>query len=350
MSRSADTTPAGGGIPDAVLATIDRYQSLARSAVLDRLPDREPRHLYDLLRLYPSRPGKVLRPVLCMASCGAFGGSLEEALPCAVALELLHTAFLIHDDIQDASPLRRGGRALHDQYGVPLALNAGDALAALAAADVVRAARELPAGVGPVVLEEWEHMVRETTEGQALELGWVRDGEVSVTVTDYLRMVLKKTGWYTGIQPIRIGSLIGSRGRTQPLRTLRFGYFLGLMFQIANDLDGLTADSGMDIREGKRTLMMIHLLEASPDGDRERLAGLLRSREVRGPDDEDVHWVLERMRALGSIDYAWSYLQGAAGAAAQEAELAFAGLPPSDDKAVLMSIVDWLLPLATPSQ
>jgi geranylgeranyl diphosphate synthase type II len=350
MSRFADTTRAGRGIPEAVLATIDRYQTLARRAVLDRLPDREPRSLYDLLRVYPSRSGKVLRPVLCMAACGAFGGSPEDALPCAAALELLHTAFLIHDDIQDASPVRRCGRALHELYGVPLALNAGDALAALAAAEIVRAARELPIRVGPVVLEEWEHMVRETTEGQALELGWVRDGEMSVTMTDYLRVVLKKTGWYTGIQPIRMGSLIGSRGRTEPLRTLRFGYFLGLMFQIANDLDGLTAGSGLDIREGKRTLMMIHLLEASPDGDRERLAGLLRSADLKGADDEEVDWVLERMRATGSIEYAWSYLLGAARAAAHEAELAFADLPPSDDKAVLMSIVDWLLPLPTPSQ
>jgi geranylgeranyl diphosphate synthase, type II len=346
MSRSPDTTRRPRGVSGPVLATIGRYQGLTRRAVLERLPDAEPQYLYDLLRLYPNRPSKMLRPVLCLASCGAFGGRIEDALPFAVALELLHTAFLIHDDIQDASRVRRGGPALHEQYGVPLALNAGDALAALASSEVVRAALRLSPGLAEAVLDEWEHMVRETTEGQALDLGWVRDNVMSVTMTDYLSMVLKKTGWYTAIQPIRIGSLIGSSGGVEPFQTFRFGYFLGLMFQIANDLEGLAADAGMDIREGKRTLMLIHLLERSSDGDRDRLARFLRSRDGRNADPVDVEWVLERMHAEGSVEFARWYLSGVARVAAREARVAFAGLPASDDKAVLVSIVDWLLETA----
>ncbi len=115
---------------------------MAHRSVMHSLPGGEPRrYLYDLLTEYPTRSGKGLRPVLCMASCAAFGGSFDAALPFATALELLHTAFLVHDDIQDGSSLRRGRPALHVEHGVPLALNAGDALAALAGAGAVRAAR-----------------------------------------------------------------------------------------------------------------------------------------------------------------------------------------------------------------
>ncbi len=70
---------------------------------------------------YPTRGGKALRPSLCLATCEAFGGPLDDALPSAVAIELLHNAFLVHDDIEDTSLLRRGQPTLHRRYGTPLA-------------------------------------------------------------------------------------------------------------------------------------------------------------------------------------------------------------------------------------
>ncbi len=87
------------------------------------------------MRDYPTRRGKALRPSICLATCEAFGGLLGDALPSAVAIELLHNAFLVHDDIEDASLLRRGEPTLHRRYGTPLALNAGDGLALQAIGD-----------------------------------------------------------------------------------------------------------------------------------------------------------------------------------------------------------------------
>ena len=110
-------------------------------------------------------------------------------------------------------------------------------------------------------------MMQESLEGQAMELGWVRDNRCDVTDEDYLRMVLKKTCWYSFIHPCRIGALIATRDGVDLDRFNRFGSYLGTAFQIQDDLLNLTGDErrygkeiGGDLLEGKRTLMLIHLL------------------------------------------------------------------------------------------
>src|SRR5262249_5739335 len=105
---------------------------LVRRSMLDAIPDGEPhRWLYRVARVYPSRPGKALRAALSVATCRAFGGGDAQILPVAVAIELLHNAFLVHDDIVDGSERRRGRPTPPAEFGVGLALNAGDALAVL---------------------------------------------------------------------------------------------------------------------------------------------------------------------------------------------------------------------------
>ena len=102
------------------------------------IPDRDPvDSLYALMREYPARGGKGLRPTLCIATCGAFGGNGEDAVRIATAVEMFHNAFLIHDDIEDESINRRGKRCLHTEHGIPLAVNAGDALNLLAVETVL---------------------------------------------------------------------------------------------------------------------------------------------------------------------------------------------------------------------
>ena len=93
------------------------------------LASREPSpYLYDLAADYPRRGGKMMRPSICIATARAFGARSSDAVRSAVAIELLHNAFLVHDDIEDESEMRRGEPALHSLHGVPLALNAGDAM------------------------------------------------------------------------------------------------------------------------------------------------------------------------------------------------------------------------------
>src|SRR5262245_6124293 len=132
--------------------------------------------LYELIFDYPLRDAKGLRPSLCIATCRALGGKLEAVLRSAAVLELYHNAFLIHDDIEDESLMRRGGPTLHRVHGVPIAVNVGDAMLALSLQPLLDNIGVIGLGPSLRVLSAVARMTRESGEGQALELSWVRRG------------------------------------------------------------------------------------------------------------------------------------------------------------------------------
>src|SRR5215510_15473789 len=103
--------------------TLARYRDLTNNALLSLIPDGGPPYLYELIPTYPRRLGKGLRAALCFATCEALSGSQRQALNSAIAVELFHNAFLIHDDVQDGSEQRRGGPTLHREHGVGIAVN-----------------------------------------------------------------------------------------------------------------------------------------------------------------------------------------------------------------------------------
>jgi len=190
------------------------------------------------------------------------------------------------------------------------------------------------------VVGEFEHMLLESIEGQALELGWIRDNNCEVSEDDYLTLVLKKTCWYSFIHPCRIGALI-ARGAAlaSDLGAFdRFGYLLGAAFQIQDDVLNLIGDEGKygkeiggDLWEGKRTLILAHLFERAggPDGARLR-AFLGKARAARQPDE--VGWVYQLLGRHGSIDYARTAARALGDAAARELEVAFAAAPEGEAK------------------
>lgn len=327
--------PAGDG--DSVTRLLELYNGLTRRAALQAVPAREPRRpLYDLLSKAVGLGGKGLRPALCIAVCRAQGGSTEEALPFAVALEMLHASFLIHDDIEDCSRVRRGRPTMNAEHGVALALNAGDALAVLAGRAMAAACRPLgPAGAG--ALEAFAATVIQSLEGQAVELEWRRSGIAGVTESDYLSMVAQKTAAYTVTLPLRLGALAATRRLDQPERFAGFGFYLGALFQIRDDFlslwpgaAGLGKAHAEDIAEGKPTLMTIHLLSRVNGSERRRLLKILGA----GPGsvgDSDVDWVIGLMEANGSRQRTLGCCQGLAAAAGEEFQAVFAGTPPSPD-------------------
>jgi geranylgeranyl diphosphate synthase type II len=333
-----------------VPAMLQEYGAVTRVALCDYLRPREPqRHLYNMVADYPRRGGRMLRPSLCIATARVFGASIEEAVRSAVALELLHNAFLVHDDVEDESDARRGQPTLHALHGVPVAVNVGDALTLLGLRALIDNRTTLGPWLTTRVLEEAEQMVRESIEGQAVELGWRRDNALDLTDADYLSMVLKKTCWYTTIFPSRVGALIGTRGGCDLDRFVRFGFFLGAAFQIQDDLLNLAGDEARygkeingDVWEGKRTLMLIHLLRAAVAGERSRLGEFLarpRSRRTSA----DVQWVRQRMDSYGCLDYARQVAHGLAGAALHEYSCGFGDVPDSPDKRFIEALVTWVI-------
>jgi geranylgeranyl diphosphate synthase type II len=335
---------------DRVRERLEDYGAATRARMREYLRDGQNRHaFYELVSDYPERGGRSLRASLCLATARAFGAHPTDALNSAVALELLHNAFLVHDDLEDESQERRGRPTLHLRHGAPLAINAGDALAVLSLRPLIDNVSTLGSRLALRVLEEAEHMARESVEGQALELWWRQHHVVDLSEADYLRMVLKKTCWYTSIYPMRVGALIATRDGVDLDRYLHFGFFTGAAFQIQDDLLNLVGDEARygkeldgDIWEGKRTLMLIHLLNVMSSGERDRLRGVLAvSRAERSR--EDVRWIRGCMERYGSIEYARQVAHGLAGAALHEFALAFAELPDSPDKDFLAALPAWVI-------
>src|SRR5580704_6437168 len=157
------------------------YMADCRSLVMDELTGMIPRHgplgpvLYDLVMDYPMREAKALRPALCIATCRALGGSLESVLNSATVIELFHNAFLIHDDVEDGSEKRRTAPTLHRLHGTPVAINVADAMFALTLDPLLDNTRLLDLGRALRILRAVSRMMRESAEGQSLELAWVRN-------------------------------------------------------------------------------------------------------------------------------------------------------------------------------
>lgn len=335
---------------DRVERTLREVGRVVRRSVLDALPDGEPHPwLYRLAREYPSRPGKAVRPTLCVTTCRAFGGTDAEILPAAVAIEMLHNAFLVHDDVADGSERRRGRPTLTAEHGPALALNAGDALAVFAQRILRRSTRTMSAALAERVFEEFETMALRTLEGQATELGWRHDGVMDLEPEDYLRLIMHKTCWYTTIHPLRVGALVGSRGTVDLRPMVRFGFHLGAAFQIRDDLLNLVGDESVygkeingDLNEGKRTLVLIHLMGHARGRDRAVVERYLRmDRSERTPDT--ITEIRKLIDAYGSIDFTAEYGRGIASTALDTFEDAFAEAAPGPDTEFVRALVPYML-------
>ena len=258
-------------------------------------------YLYEPLRRFSGNAGKRHRPLICMLAARAVGGSFDAAISCAAAIEHFQTAALIHDDIADHGQLRRGEPCLYLTDGEGIAINCGD-LALSRVTDTVLRDDALAPDVKLRVLRELTDMTARTIEGQALDLGWVRDGRFDLSVEDYLRMATLKTAHYSGGVPLACGAIIGggSEEQVEALRT--FGMLTGLAFQIQDDLLNLVGtdaakekDYRTDITEGKRTLVAVHAL--SQPAFHDEVEAILRS----GTDD-----AAELARAVGLFESAGS--------------------------------------------
>lgn len=331
--------------PEGLLA---RYSAATKGQLRRYLENDSPEPFLDpLLAEYPDRGGKMMRPAICIANARIFGEAREEVYRCAAAVELLHNALLIHDDVQDGSDMRRGRPTLHAIHGMPLAINAGDALLFTAFRPLLDAVRTMGTDVGQQVIDVTMTMARQTAEGQALELGWRDRNVTDLAEADYFRMALKKTAWMGMIWPAQLGLIVGSWGRADPQTVIGFGHFLGIAFQIEDDLRNLTADPGYgkeqngDLYEAKRTLMLVHVRNAASKSERKRIDTFLGlTREQRG--EAEVLWLAGLMEDKGSIEYARKVAAAMAGAALQEFEQTYGDIGECEDRKFLAGLVRWV--------
>ncbi len=268
---------------------------------------KEVQLLYTMMRDYPFRGGKMIRSRLLMDSYFAHAGSNAtnetSAWKLAAGLELFQNWVLVHDDIEDESEERRGKPALHKLYGLPLALNAGDAL------HVYMWQLVLAAGVEGAA-EEFLTMIHRTAEGQHMDLAWIHNQRFDVLALDYLNMIQLKTARYTVVSPLRLGAL--AAGVVPDSRLLVAGLDLGVAFQIRDDVLNLVGDKESygkeiagDLFEGKRTLMLSMLLNEPGISEAEKndvVASLRKPRDQKT--SAEIENILALMRRQAVIEHA----------------------------------------------
>lgn len=268
------------------------------------------RYLYQPLERFTASGGKRTRPALALLGCEAVGAAPEAALSTAAAIEYFQSAALIHDDIADKSELRRGEPCTYVTEGTGVAINIGD-LGLVNVLALVLRDEKLPADVRSDVAERLVQMEERTLEGQALDLGWARDGRWDISVEDYLYMASHKTAYYSAAVPLVTGALCGG-GTPEQLRALdEFGMRAGLAFQLQDDLLNLVGDAEAqgkdfrsDITEGKRTLLVVWALAHLGDLQRNELLHIL-GRETT--DAVALARAVELIDASGAVDYVRGY-------------------------------------------
>ena len=329
-----------------VKMTIDAY-------ILDFLPSEHSRDevqcLYDMMRDYPQRSGKRLRPALCLLICEAFGGNPKNAFNTAAALELLQNWLLVHDDIEDGSDLRRGEPCLNQKYGVPLALNAGDALHCRMWEMLHRNAGILGHEVAFQILSEFTRLSNQVVEGQHIELSWVGNNQWNLTEDDYWMMCVQKTAWYTCIAPCRLGALTAGATTADVDHFIDIGKNLGVAFQIQDDVLNLIGNEGQygkeiagDISEGKRTLVLIHLFNSCTHDEADRVVEIM-AKNRNSKSLAEVHEVLSLMKKYRSIAYAQKRAEVFVEQACAQFAERFAHIPDNRAKNLFTPLVNFVI-------
>jgi geranylgeranyl diphosphate synthase, type II len=319
------------------------------------LPEGEPADfLYDPARDYPQRGGKRFRPALLLLCAALGGGDPRSAVPSAVALELFQNFALVHDDIEDGSLVRRGKPALHLLHGIPLAINVGDLLFGLVYEALLDNQALFGAEKALAVQREFAEVFRRTFEGQALDIGWIRAQHWPVRA-EFETMIRLKTGWYSGRGPCRIGAGLGGAPPESVAALGDYGEQLGLGFQVRDDLLNLTEDSsgaapeaggagggygkerGGDIAEGKRTLIVIEMLERLTAAEATRVRSILALPPSETPPD-DIEWVIGQAERCGALDAVRRQCR----AHSEAALAALQRLPSSPHRALLAELAGYL--------
>jgi geranylgeranyl diphosphate synthase type I len=249
--------------------------------------------------------GKRLRATLPWLVSKAVGDSHSGLLDIGAAIEIVHNFTLVHDDIMDDDDTRRGLNAVHIEYGLPTAINAGDAMLAIAFERLVLAHGVENKDVAAMVSRlAW--MVRRVSEGQQLDIEF--EDRIAVSEEDYFEMIEGKTA-VMFLTCAEIGSRMSGADNETIECMAEWGLAVGLCFQLMDDLIDVMSDSetlgkpaGSDLAQGKRTLMVIHALAQEDSDSLNDLKAVLGKGESAS--DSEIELGLNALNKLGSIEYA----------------------------------------------
>jgi geranylgeranyl diphosphate synthase type I len=283
------------------------------NALQKYLKIREPTKLYKASAHIPLAGGKRLRPVMALITCDMVGGDSKKAILFATALETIHNFTLVHDDVMDDDDLRHGVAACHTIYGLSTAILAGDALFAYAFEMITDS--DIDDHIKADLVKNVAYVVRKIAEGQQMDINF--EEEETVETKDYLEMIRLKTSILFGAAAYG-GARIGGTNEEEARELENMATNVGLGFQIWDDYLDATASeevlgkpSGSDIRQGKRTLLVIEALNRSNLEQQKRLLEILDSENSNDDIAEAVN-IMDECGALSECHkQANQYLEGA---------------------------------------
>lgn len=239
----------------------DHYRQEFENYLSQKAVSREPANLYDPMVYILNLGGKRVRPVLVLLAAEIFGGDYKKALDAALAIEVFHNFSLVHDDIMDDAPLRRGKETVHERWNVNTAILSGDAM-------LIRAYQlfeNYPGETFRQLAELFSKTAIEVCEGQQYDIDFETRDKVSIQ--EYLKMIEYKTAVLVGAS-LKMGAIVANAPKEECERIYEFGRLIGIAFQLQDDYldafgnpDAFGKQVGGDIIENKKTFLYLTSLQ-----------------------------------------------------------------------------------------
>lgn len=241
-------------------------------------PPKTPQNLYNPVSYFLSLEGKRIRPILTMLSCDLFDGNYKDSLDAALAVEVFHNFSLVHDDIMDEAPLRRGNQTVHQKWDLSTAILSGDVMLILA----YQLFENYNKNIFVALAKLFSKTAVEVCEGQQLDIDFSKLNDINST--KYLNMVELKTAVLIGAS-MKMGAIVAKASDNEQENIYEFGKNLGIAFQIQDDfLDSFGDEKkfgkiiGGDIIENKKTLLYVKSMEIFTEKDKTKLTKLYSSK------------------------------------------------------------------------
>lgn len=244
---------------------LNQYVETFQEALKQNEFKDEPKELYEPINYILTLGGKRLRPIITLMATDLFGGDMSQAIKPSLAIEYFHNFTLMHDDIMDKAPLRRGKTTVHEKYNVDRAILSGDAL-------LIRAYQyfeNLPDNKFKEIVTLFSKTGQDLCEGQQYDMNF--ETQLKVTEEEYMKMIYYKTGVLTAAS-FKIGAIIADASPEDANNIFDFGKHLGIAFQLKDDLLDVYGDSSKvgkmhagDIFENKKTILFIKALEKASE-------------------------------------------------------------------------------------
>ena len=279
---------------------IEKYNLALQEYLSEVVNIREPVQLYEPIKYIVSLGGKRLRPVLTLMACDFFNANFKKALPAALALELFHNFSLIHDDIMDEAPMRRGKETVHQKWNLNTGILSGDAMLILA--------YQLFEGYDPVMFSDLAKLFSETAlkvcEGQQYDVDF--EDRNDVTISEYINMIDYKTAVLLGAS-MKMGAIVAGASEESKELSYEFARNLGIAFQLQDDyLDAFGNPKtfgkqiGGDIIANKKTYLYLKTLQNSSKEEADEL-GILFSEKPLDPSAK-IERVLTLYKNSGAVE------------------------------------------------